>query len=87
MAKKILTVKTKYGAFRCIFEIEKDMGGYSAEAIGIQGAISWGRNLKEAKENIKEAIEGAVEAYAIATAEKKGIVRMVKRKGHILSLV
>jgi predicted RNase H-like HicB family nuclease len=79
MAKKILIVKTKYGAFRCIFESEIDMGGYAVEAIGVPGAISWGKTLAEAKEKIKEAIEGAVEAAAVAAAEKKGIVRLIKR--------
>lgn len=60
MAKKILSIKTRYGFFQCVFEPEKDMGGYAAEARGVQGAVSWGKNFKEAKKMIAEAIEGAI---------------------------
>lgn len=76
MSKKIFTIKTQYGSFRCVFEPEKDMGGYTAEASGISGAVSWGKTLAEAKKMIAEAIEGAIEARAVAAAEKRGIVRM-----------
>ncbi|KKT90027.1 MAG: hypothetical protein A3G02_03075 [Candidatus Yanofskybacteria bacterium RIFCSPLOWO2_12_FULL_44_13b] len=63
--KKILNVKTKYGSFNCIFESEKDIGGYSVEAKNVQGAVSWGKNINEAKRMIVEAVEGAIEAKAI----------------------
>lgn len=80
MGKKILVIKTKYGSFQCVFEPERDMGGYMVEARGIQGAISWGKTLNKAKRMIVEAIEGAVEAKAIAEAEKRGIVRLKNGK-------
>lgn len=76
MAKKNLMIKTKYGSFQCVFEPEKDMGGYAVEARGISGAVSWGKTLAEAKRMIVEAIEGAIEALAVANAEKKGIVKI-----------
>ena len=79
MVKKFLVVKTKYGSFECVFEPEKDMGGYMVEARGVAGAISWGKNLAEAKTMVSEAIEGAIESQAVINAEKKGIVR-VQRK-------
>lgn len=44
------------------------------EARGVPGAISWGKNLAEARNMIKEAIEGAVEAGAVIRAEKSGLV-------------
>ena len=78
MIKKIV-IKTKYGSFECIFEPEKDMGGYVVEARGIAGAVSWGKNLTKAKTMIIEAIEGAIEAQAVVNAEKKGIVRVQRR--------
>ncbi len=78
MAKKILTIKTKYGSYKCIFEPAKDTGGYVVEAKGINGAITWGKNLIEAKKMAKEVIEGAIEARVVDTAERKGIVQ-VKR--------
>lgn len=76
MSKKTFLIKTKYGSFQCVFEPEKDMGGYAAEARGVAGAISWGKTLVEAKRMIAEAIEGAIEAMAVANAEKKGIVKI-----------
>ena len=81
MSKKtlIVKVKTKYGSFQCTFGPEKDMGGYVAEARGVQGAISWGKTLSQAKKMVAEAIEGAIEARAIAAAEKKGIIQVIKR--------
>jgi len=72
MAKKILTIKTKYGSFRCVFEPAKDLGGYVVEAKGVSGAITWGGNLVKAKKMAKEVIEGAIEAKAIDMAERKG---------------
>lgn len=38
--KKTSIVETKYGSFQCVFETEKDMGGYAVEARGVPGAIS-----------------------------------------------
>jgi len=79
-AKKILTIKTKYGSFESVFEPEKDMGGYMVETRGIPGAISWGKNLAEAKRMIAEAIEGAIEAKAVSQAEKRGLVQIKGNK-------
>lgn len=78
--KKVLIIKTDYGSFKCVFEPEKDMGGYMVEAYNVPGAISWGKNLSEAKHMIKEAIEGAIEARVIAQAEKRGIVQIKNGK-------
>lgn len=85
MVKKVLSVKTKYGVFECVFEPEKDMGGYTAEARDVPGAVSWGRTLIEAKRMIAEAAEGAIEASAIVNAERKGVIQ-IKNRGHSLSL-
>ena len=73
--KKILVIKTKYGSFRCVFKPEKDMGGYMVEARGIQGAITWGKDMTEAKKMIIEAIEVAIEGeIIIASKEAQDIV-------------
>ncbi len=66
MVKKIFTTRTKYGSFQCVAEPEKDTGGYSVEANGVAGAISWGKTLTEAKKMILEAIEGAIEAQTLS---------------------
>lgn len=62
MIKKTLNIKTRYGSFECLFEPEKDMGGYVVEARNLPGGISWGRTKREAQKMIIEAIEGAIEA-------------------------
>lgn len=79
-AKRVVAVKTKYGVFKCVFEPEKDMGGYAVEARGVQGAISWGGSLTQAQHMIVEAIEGAIEARIIADAARRGVVRVNMQK-------
>ena len=69
-AKKLkYPVKTSYGTFVCLFEPEKDMRGYTAEASEIQGAVTWGKTLAEAKRMVAECIEGVIETRVIARAE------------------
>lgn len=77
--KQTHLVKTRYGSFTCVFEPEKDMGGYVAEAQGVQGAVSWGKTLAEAKRMIAEAIEGSIETRAISKAERQGAIRIARR--------
>ena len=79
IAKKIIGVKTRYGTFWCVFESERDMGGYTVEALGLSGALSWGKTLAEAKRQIVEAIEVAIEGDAVINAHKAGYVAL--RKG------
>lgn len=64
-AKKIADIKTKYGVFRCVFEPERDMGGYVVTAPSVQGVVSWGKNLAHAKKMAAECIEGAIETRII----------------------
>jgi len=42
---------------------EEPEGGYSVQCIELPGAISQGENRKEALANIKDAIEGYLEAF------------------------
>jgi predicted RNase H-like HicB family nuclease len=42
---------------------EEPEGGYSAQCVELPGAISEGKDRKEALANIKEAIEGYLEAF------------------------
>ena len=42
---------------------EEPEGGYSVQCLELPGAISEGENRKEALANIKEAIEGYLEAF------------------------
>ena len=77
--KNTYPIKTNYGTFVCLFEPEKDMGGYTVEALEVQGAVSWGKNLAEAKRMIAEAIEGVIETRVLARSEKEGTVRIIAR--------
>lgn len=58
----ILMVEIKGRKFTVILREEPE-GGYSAQCIELQGAISEGETRKEALANIKEAIEGYLEAF------------------------
>ena len=42
---------------------EESEGGYSAQCLELPGAISQGETRKEALANVKEAIEGFLEAF------------------------
>ena len=76
--KLVFPVKTAYGIFSCIFEHEKDMGGYTAEVTAVRGAVSWGKTLAEAKCMIAETIEGVIESRIIARAEQEGTIRVIR---------
>ena len=78
--KKMADIKTKYGTFRCVFEPERDMGGYVVTAPAVQGAVSWGKNLTHAKKMIIEAIECSIEGEIILAAAQAGQVTMRKQK-------
>ncbi len=77
---KKATIRTSYGVFPCVFELEKDMGGYMASSPKVQGAVSWGKNFAEAKRMVAEAIEGVYEANIITAAEKAGTVRFARSR-------
>ena len=55
-------VEIKVKKFTVILREEPE-GGYSAQCVDLPGAISQGENRKEALANIKEAIEGYLEAF------------------------
>jgi len=84
--KRVATIETRYGSFQCVFEPEKDMGGYVVEARGVPGALSWGKNFTEAKRMIREAIEGAIEAGIVARGEKCGVLQ-VRSDRHAVPVV
>ena len=59
MKKIKAKVKTRYGVHEII--LEKDERGYVVEAPYLEGVLSWGKNIKEARTMIKEAIELCIE--------------------------
>jgi predicted RNase H-like HicB family nuclease len=55
-------VEVKGRKFTVILREESE-GGYSAQCIELPGAISQGETLEQAIANIREAIEGYLEAF------------------------
>jgi len=55
-------VEVKGGSFRVILR-EEPSGGFSAQCVELPGAISEGETREEALRNIREAIEGYLEAF------------------------
>jgi predicted RNase H-like HicB family nuclease len=56
------TTRVAQGKFNVILR-EEEEGGYSVQCVELPGAISQGETRKEALENIKEAIQGYLEAF------------------------
>ena len=54
--------KYKQGKFTVVLREEKE-GGYSIQCLELPGAISEGETKREALKNIKEAIQGYLEAF------------------------
>ncbi|HKM49674.1 MAG TPA: type II toxin-antitoxin system HicB family antitoxin [Candidatus Bathyarchaeia archaeon] len=54
--------KVSQGRFTVVLREEKE-GGYSVQCIELPGAISEGETKKDALRNIKEAIQGYLEAF------------------------
>lgn len=55
-------VEVKGRKFRVLLREEAE-GGYSAQCVELPGAISQGESRKQAIANIREAIEGYLEAF------------------------
>jgi len=83
--KKEALVHTKYGSFPCVFEPELDMSGYVVTSTAVQGAVSWGKNLAEAKKMVAEAIEGIIEVRVITKAAEEGEVRITRPRMKVLA--
>ena len=83
--KKEALVHTKYGSFLCMFEPELDMSGYVVTSPAVRGAVSWGKNLAEAKKMVAEAIEGIIEVRVITKAAEEGEVRITRPRMKVLA--
>lgn len=56
------SIKVTQGKFTVILH-EEEEGGYSVQCVELPGANSQGETRKEALRNIKEAIQGYLEAF------------------------
>ena len=55
--KKLLAVKTNFGAFECLFEPNTPEKGYTVTVPKLKGVVTCGDTLAEAKQMAREAIE------------------------------
>ena len=71
-------IKTDYGVFECRFT--PDEHGYVVTCPSVEGVVSWGKNLIEARKMAKEAVELCIEV-SVQENIKLGIAaREVSRK-------
>ena len=70
MKKIKAPIKTEYGTFTCTFV--PDEVGYTVLCPSVEGVVSWGKNLSQAKKMAKEAVELCIEAK-VEDNVKKGI--------------
>jgi predicted RNase H-like HicB family nuclease len=56
-SKKIISIKTRFGNFDCLFEKNRPENGYTVTVPKLKGIVTCGENLNEAKKMAKEAIE------------------------------
>jgi predicted RNase H-like HicB family nuclease len=70
-------VETKGRKFTVVLRKEPE-GGYSAQCLELPGAISEGESRKEVLANIKEAIEGYLEAFPEEVDQLKMKKELVK---------
>lgn len=54
---KMVKIKTRIGAFECLFESNAPERGYTVTVPKLKGVVTFGGNLKEAKKMAQEAIE------------------------------
>lgn len=71
MKKREITIKTRFGAHVCLFE--KDVKGYVVTAKDVPGVVTWGKNLAEAKEMAREALELMIETIAIESPTSRPV--------------
>ncbi len=58
--KKKIKIATDYGSHICVFKHDGD-GGFIVTAPGVEGMITWGKDMDHAKKMAKECLELCVE--------------------------
>jgi predicted RNase H-like HicB family nuclease len=60
VAKKKIQISTDYGSHVCVFKPDGEKG-FIVTAPGVEGMITWGKDLEHAKKMAKECLELCVE--------------------------
>jgi len=74
---KKIVIKVKQGSFLCRFESNFPDKGYTVTVPNLKGIVTFGENLAEAKQMIKEAIE-------VYFHEPDSLSKMSKKRDHLL---
>ena len=78
MVREKIFVGTKYGKHFCLFEPDREKGGFIVTALDLEGVITWGKNLARAKKMAQEAIELCIECRAGNEILKESIIEKTK---------
>ncbi len=68
--KRKIKIKTDYGSHICVFKPDGE-GGFIVTAPEVQGMITWGKNLKQAKKMSKECLELCIECLVEKQLHRK----------------
>lgn len=60
IAKRKIQINTDYGSHICIFKPDGEKG-FIVTTPGVEGMITWGKNLEHAKKMAKECLELCIE--------------------------
>ncbi|MDO8581997.1 MAG: type II toxin-antitoxin system HicB family antitoxin [bacterium] len=71
--KKIEYIQTNYGLHQCVFE--PDVKGFMVTVPGLQGVVTWGKNLTHARVMVREAIELCIECIVEDALRQKHTIR------------
>lgn len=71
-------VTTDYGVYECVFS--SDTEGYVVTCPTVEGVVTWGKNLTQAKKMAKEAIELCVESKVQDNVERGVAARRVSKR-------
>ena len=71
--KKLLSIKTKYGEYKCLFKLDKEQSDYIITVPSLEGLVTFGKNIKDGKKMVKEAIELHIESIALQSIKNMRI--------------
>ena len=74
--KKKIQIITDYGAHSCVFKSDGE-DGFIVTAPGVEGMITWGKDIEHAKKMAKECLELCVECL-VERRLRKGSHRPAK---------
>lgn len=71
-------VNTEYGIYECLFS--SDTRGYVVTCPSVEGVVTWGKNVTEARKMAKEAVELCVESKVQENIRRGMAARRVSKK-------